>query len=69
MWAGETVQQVKALTSKPDNLSSIPSTHLVEGEDSPQVVLRVLLVQSDTCIHTHTHTGMNAHTCTKSNIL
>lgn len=31
-WASETAQWVKEFAAKPDNLSSIPRTHVVEGE-------------------------------------
>jgi hypothetical protein len=30
--AGEMAQWVKALAAKPDNLNSIPRTHMMEGE-------------------------------------
>lgn len=31
--AGEMVQQIKGLAEKPDDLSSIPGTNTVEGEN------------------------------------
>lgn len=30
-WTSEMSEQVKALATKPDNLSSMPGTHVVEG--------------------------------------
>ena len=33
VWASEMAQQVKVLASKPDNLSSIPETSVMEGEN------------------------------------
>lgn len=38
------LQQVKVLASRPDDLSSIPETHVVEGENFLQVVLRLINV-------------------------
>jgi hypothetical protein len=32
LWAYEMSQQVKGLAAQPENLSSIPKTHLVEGK-------------------------------------
>lgn len=38
--ASERAQQIKALAAKPDNPSSIPGKHIVEGENLlPQVIL------------------------------
>lgn len=31
-WAGELAQQEKGLAAKPADMSSIPGTHMVEGE-------------------------------------
>lgn len=36
--AGKMTPQVKALASKPDNLSFIPGTHVVEENSPPEVV-------------------------------
>ena len=49
--AGKMTKQVKAFAGKLDGLSSIPGTHMVEGESQlPQAALR------STHKHTHTHT-------------
>lgn len=46
-------QQVKVLAAKPDNLSWIPRSHTMKGEDSlPQVVL-----WASTCMHSPSHTN------------
>lgn len=45
-WILVLAQRVKASESKPDDLSSIPGTHMVEEEDL-QVVLCPLLVHQD----------------------
>lgn len=33
LWGGEKAQQVKALAAKSGNLSSVPGTHVVGGEN------------------------------------
>lgn len=38
-WAGEMAQRVKVLATKADDLSLIPSTHIVEGVNQPLNIL------------------------------
>ena len=64
--AGKMAQWMRVLTTKPGNLSSIPRTHMVEGENRLlQVVLwsshtyRSKLTITHTHTHTHTHTQIN----------
>lgn len=55
MWAGEMAQQVKVLVTRP-NLSSIPSTRVVEGKNQ---LLKVALWLSHVCPCTHISTQIN----------
>lgn len=43
----------KALEAEPENLSSIPQPHMVEGKNQ---VLKVVLSYVDHSIHVHLHT-------------
>lgn len=52
------VQQVKILVAKPDDLSSIPRTHLVEGREARcplNFTPRPWYVHALTHVHTRTH--------------
>ena len=61
--AREMAQQVKAPAIKPDNLSSIPGTHTVEGGSwLLQVVLCPICMLCYTSAHTYAHTCIHTHT-------
>lgn len=49
-------QQVEAFTTKSGNLSSIPSTHLIEGENSHELSSH-MRVPRDLCMYVYTQTG------------
>jgi hypothetical protein len=54
-------QWEKVLAAKPDDLSSIPREHVVEGRNQlPQVV-----PLTSTSVLWHTHTNTHAHTINK----
>jgi hypothetical protein len=61
------VQQVKVLAAKPDDLSSIPRTHMIERETSCS--LNTIRIQSQVCTYTPVQTHMYTrvytyiHTC------
>jgi hypothetical protein len=42
-------QQAEGFTTHPEDLSSIPGTHMLEGENAHKM-------STDTHTHTHTHT-------------
>lgn len=50
MWAGEMAQLIKGLATKPDYMSSVSVTHMVNEtpESCPLIPMQVLW-------HTHTH--------------
>lgn len=50
-WAGETAPWVTALAAKPDDLNSIPSTHVVEEENQSVGLSSGLHVQTVACTH------------------
>ena len=63
MWrwtrAGERAQWVKGLAAKPDALSSVPGTHMVERQNRPQKIVSWYLyvcVHASTCEHTYKYT-------------
>lgn len=53
--AGKTAQQGKVLATKPDSLSSVPETHMGNGENR---LMRGVLgpAHSHTLVQVHTHT-------------
>lgn len=52
-------QGVKVLQAKPGDLSLIPKSHMVEGENQPlQVVLRPSSCALVCMTHTHAHTHL-----------
>lgn len=53
MRAGDRDQWVRVLATKPEDLSSIPESHMVEGELTPSCPLLFLWVPQHTCLHTH----------------
>lgn len=50
---GKVAQWVKALAAKPDNLSSIPGTLMVEGKTQLLKVFSDLQTHTGTCTHSH----------------
>lgn len=63
--AGKMAQYVEGLATKPENQSSIPRLHTVEGTDYP-----ILFSEPHICALQHTH--VYKHTCThthKTNIM
>ena len=61
-WIGEMVQWVKACAAKPDDLSSNPRMHTVEGnEQFPQTGLWPPQVHRSTHVHTLTHNNNTIH--------
>lgn len=59
---GETPLYVRALDTKPHDLSLVPSTHKIETTDSCR--LDSDYMQGMYTYATHTHTYMHANTCT-----
>ena len=59
-WAGEMAQSAKVLPSEPDNLSFIPGTYMVEGENrlpklfsDPHTFAVELIISIDIPFHPH----------------
>ena len=52
-WAGEMVQQLKALTAKPEDLSSIPGTRMIGKALTPKCAVTSTYVHMVTCAQTH----------------
>ena len=68
--AGEMAQWLRALTTHPKILSSIPSNHMVTHNHThthTHTHTNVMYAHTDTCMHTevHTHTDTCTHACTK----
>lgn len=62
--AGEMTEWVKALASKPEDLSLIPGSHMVEGENLHKVVLWF-----QPYVYTHTSTHKTTHINTYNKII
>jgi hypothetical protein len=52
-------QQMRALAVKPDDMSSIPTTHTVEKREAIPTSCPSASVHTHT--HTHTHTHIHTH--------
>ena len=66
--ASEISQWVEMLTVKLGNLSLIPRTDLVEGENQLLQVVLCLPLTLHTRVHTHTHSRSHTHTHTHAHI-
>lgn len=57
------VQSTEVLAAKPDNPSSVPGVHMVEGENQlPLIFLWPTHASHALSVHIHTHPHMCAHT-------
>ena len=72
------VQPVKVPAAKSEDLSSIPGTHIMEGENRILYKLSFYLhkhtsmsayTETHRCTHTHTHTHTHTNTHTQSKII
>jgi hypothetical protein len=58
MWSSKTAQREEGLAAKPENLSPIPGTHMVERESK-------LSSDFHTCAHIYTCAHMHVYACNK----
>lgn len=56
-------EREKVLVAKCDDLSSIPGTHVMEGEN--QLLQSVLYAEPWQCAHMHAHTRAHTHSLNK----